>query len=57
MCPLCKDRQCKVLEQPSGKLVCECSRHSWPNSAIYAESCRLASLTIIRTVHTWTQAF
>jgi hypothetical protein len=57
MCPFCKDRSCKVIEQPSGKLVCECGRHSWPNSGVYAEACRTNSLTVVKTVHTWTQSY
>jgi hypothetical protein len=57
MCPLCKDKPCKVVEQPSGKLVCECGRHSWPNSGAFGEACRLASLTVVGTVHTWTQSY
>jgi len=56
MCPFCKDRACKVVEQPSGKLACECGRHSWPNSAVYAETCRRGSLTVVKTVHDWTQS-
>lgn len=56
MCPNCKDKDCKVIEQPSGRLVCECGKHSWPNAAVYAEACRKASLTVGKTVHTWTQS-
>ena len=56
MCPFCKDKPCQVVEQPSGKLVCECGRHSWPSSAVYAEACRKASLTVGRMVHNWTQS-
>lgn len=57
MCPFCKDKSCKILEQPSGRLVCECGKHSWPNSAVYAEACRTQSLTVVRAVHTWTQSY
>ena len=56
MCPFCKDKPCKVIEQPSGKLACECGRHAWPNSAVYSEACRVASLTVGHMVHNWTQA-
>ena len=56
MCPNCKDKPCKVIDQ-NGRLVCECGRHSWPNAAVYAEACRKASLTVGKTVHTWTQSF
>ena len=57
MCPFCKDKVCKVIEQPSGRLACECGRHSWPNSAVYAESCRLANLTVVGMVQSWTQSY
>lgn len=59
MCPFCRDlpKPCAVIEQPSGKLVCECGRHAWPNGAVYAETCRRANLTVVGTVHTWTQGF
>ncbi len=57
MCPYCKDKPCQVIEQPSGRLVCECGKHSWPSTAVYAEACRKASLTVGKTVHTWTQSF
>ena len=56
MCPNCKDKPCKVVEQPDGRLVCERGRHSWPNAGAYGEACRKASLTISGTVHTWTQS-
>ena len=56
MCPNCKDKPCKVIEQRD-RLVCECGKHSWPNAAVYAEECRKASLTVGKTVHTWTQSF
>ena len=42
MCPFCKDNTCKIVEQPSGRLVCECGKHSWPNSGAYDEACRKA---------------
>lgn len=59
MCPFCNnaDKTCKVSELPNGRLVCECGLHAWPNSAVYAESCRRANLTVVRTVHTWTQGY
>ena len=58
MCPFCKQegRECKVQEKPGGRLACDCGRHSWPNSGAYLESCRRASLTIVRMVHDWTQS-
>ncbi|HEY3215670.1 MAG TPA: hypothetical protein VGK93_04195 [Candidatus Eisenbacteria bacterium] len=58
MCPLCKEHEgkpCEIRERPDGRLVCSCGRHSWPNSGALQETCRLASLTIERTPHTWTQ--
>ena len=57
MCPFCKhdDRTCQVHEQPDGRLVCDCGRHSWPNSAVYIESCRRANLTVVGSTHIWTQ--
>ena len=59
MCPFCKDhlKPCKVIEQPSGKLMCECGRHSWPNAAVYAESLRMNNLTVVKAVHNWTQSY
>ena len=57
MCPFCKDNTCKVVEQPGGRLVCECGKHSWPNAAAYGEACRKASLTVSKMVHNWTQSF
>lgn len=57
MCPFCKDKPCKVVERPDGHLACECGKHSWPNAAVYAESLRLADLTIVKNVHNWTQSF
>ena len=57
MCPNCKDKPCKMVEQPDGRLACECGRHSWPNAAVNGEACRKASLTVGKTVHTWTQSF
>lgn len=56
MCPLCKNESCTVRELPNGKLVCSCGKHQWPNAAVYAEDCRKASLTVVRTVHNWTQS-
>lgn len=60
MCPFCKSHDgvpCPVTERPDGHFVCECGRHSWPSSGALLESCRRASLTLTRTVHTWTQGF
>jgi beta-glucosidase len=60
MCPFCKTpdgRGCEVLEQPSGRLACVCGRHSWPDSGSFLESCRRESLTVVRTVHDWTQSY
>ena len=57
MCPFCKDKPCKVIEQPNGRLVCECGHHAWPNAAVYGEACRKANLTVVKTVHEWTQSF
>ncbi len=57
MCPFCKDQQCKIVEQPSGRIACECGRHSWPNSGAYDESCRKANLTVVKAVHNWTQSY
>jgi hypothetical protein len=54
---MCKDEKCQVVEQPNGKLVCTCGKHSWPNSAVYAEACRNSSLTVVKTVHNWTQSY
>ena len=59
MCPYCREHDgkvCDVAEKPNGRLVCDCGKHSWPNSGSFLESCRLASLTMVRTVHTWTQS-
>ena len=59
MCPYCKEphgKRCEVRETPDGRLICGCGRHSWPNSAAFTETCRLLSLTTVRTVHTWTQS-
>jgi hypothetical protein len=57
MCPFCRhdDRTCQVHEQPSGRLVCDCGSHSWPNSGVYIESCRRANLTVVGNPHIWTQ--
>ena len=57
MCPNCKDKPCKMVELPDGRLQCECGKHSWPNAAVYSEACRRASLTDGKTVHVWTQSF
>lgn len=59
MCPFCtgRDRPCRVVEKPNGRLACECGKHSWPNSGAFLETCRRQSLTIVRTVHTWTQSY
>jgi len=60
MCPFCKEhdgKPCTVSELPNGRLIDSCGRHSWPNSGAFLESCRLASLTMTRTVHTWTQGY
>ena len=59
MCPFCKPldgKPCRVTEKPNGRLACECGKHSWPNSGAFLESCRLSSLTVVRTVHDWTQS-
>jgi hypothetical protein len=56
MCPFCKDKPCKVVEQPDGKVACECGKHTWPNAAAYGEACRKASLTVGKVVHNWTQS-
>lgn len=60
MCPLCGShdgKPCMIEEKPNGRLVCSCGRHSWPNAAALQETCRLQSLTLVRTVHTWTQSY
>ncbi|HTR97465.1 MAG TPA: hypothetical protein VMH61_06140 [Candidatus Acidoferrales bacterium] len=57
MCPFCKDRLCKVVERPDGHLACECGRHSWPSSGVFAEACRRESLTVVKAVHDWTQSY
>ena len=60
MCPFCKahdGKTCAVSEKPNGRLVCSCGRHAWPNSGAFLESCRRSSLTMTRTVHTWTQGY
>lgn len=59
MCPICGNHQgkpCEVTELPNGRLQCACGRHSWPNSATFLESCRRASITLVGTVHDWTQS-
>jgi hypothetical protein len=59
MCPICKQengQNCPVEERPDGRVICSCGKHSWPNTASFQETCRLRSLTIVRTVHAWTQS-
>ena len=59
MCPYCKEhdgKPCEVNELPNGRLQCSCGRHSWPNSGSFLETCRRTSLTVVRTVHDWTQS-
>lgn len=56
MCPYCKDKDCAVNELPSGRLQCACGKHSWPNSGAFLETCRRMSLTVVHTVHDWTQS-
>ena len=59
MCPLCKQedrKDCPIQEFPDGRVTCACGKHSWPSVASYQETCRLRSLTIVRTIHTWTQS-
>jgi len=58
MCPICKQhdgKTCEVREREDGHLACACGRHSWPNAGALQETCRLMSLTVVGTVHTWTQ--
>lgn len=57
MCPLCQreNRKCAIEELPNGRIVCACGLHSWPNSAVYAETCRRMNLTIEGQAHIWTQ--
>ncbi len=60
MCPYCKEhdgKPCEVTEKPSGRLVCGCGRHSWPNSAAFLETCRVMSLTVVGRKHIWTQGY
>lgn len=59
MCPLCKQQDrtdCPIQELEDGRVICACGKHSWPNVASYQETCRLQSLTVVRTVHAWTQS-
>ena len=59
MCVLCKQqdrKDCPIEEHPDGRVTCSCGKHSWPSVASYQETCRLQSLTIVRTVHAWTQS-
>ena len=57
MCPLCKKEgtTCAVKEQPNGKIMCGCGKHSWPNMAVYAETMRRANLTTVGNPAIWTQ--
>ena len=58
MCPICKQhdgKPCLIEERKDGRLACACGQHSWPNAAALQETCRLTSLTVVGTVHTWTQ--
>ena len=60
MCPFCKPhdgKPCTVNETPSGKIVCSCGRHAWPDAGVYLESCRRLSLTTTGQVHDWTQSY
>lgn len=60
MCPFCKEhdgRSCTVSEKPSGRIVCACGRHSWPNAGAFLETVRLENLKITGRVHTWTQSY
>jgi hypothetical protein len=60
MCPICREhdgKTCTISERPDGRLACACGRHSWPSTAALQETCRRMDLTIVRTVHTWTQGF
>ena len=57
MCPLCEreNKVCAIKELPNGRIVCECGEHSWPNAAVYAETCRQLDLTVTGQRHIWTQ--
>ena len=60
MCPFCMEhdgRACAVTEKPNGRLVCECGRHSWPNSRVFQETCRRESLTLAGYPQIWTQSY
>jgi hypothetical protein len=57
MCPFCKDKACPVVERPGGRIACACGRHSWPNQRAFEETCRRLSLTVVGTVHDWTQSY
>jgi hypothetical protein len=60
MCPFCREhdgRDCEVTVTPSGRLVCECGRHSWPNSGVLLETCRRQDLTITGMPQIWTQGY
>ena len=60
MCPLCGQhdgKPCALREEPSGRIVCACGLHAWPNSGALEETCRRMSLTITGQVHDWTQSY
>jgi hypothetical protein len=57
MCPLCKDKECALVEKPGGRIACACGKHSWPNAAALEETCRRQSLTIVGKFHDWTQSY
>jgi len=59
MCPFCKPhdgKPCMVSEKPNGRLMCDCGRHSWPNSGVFLETCRRASLTVTNNFFDYTQS-
>ena len=45
------------LDGGSGRILCSCGRHSWPNTGAFLETCRRLSLTSTGQVHDWTQAY
>ena len=60
MCPFCQehdDKVCKLVEKPNGRLMCECGRHSWPNSGALLDTCRRQGLTSTRMPQIWTQSY
>lgn len=60
MCPFCvkhDGKPCNVSEKPNGRIICDCGRHSWPNSGAFLESVRLQNLKVVGRVHTWTQSY